>query len=320
MRIFFIKATTITRAGRHRGEGDYAARLELVSELQEAGVAVPLVIGTCAGELYTKEDGYYIEVHEFFEDAENYTGKEGQLESVARVMAQFHTAFDAMQGPAAKRVRKIGGLHDGKADRVIPSFTDACLSYEQDLPLVPNAALREYLRLALPNLREEYAKMGEASREGLDIGLGHGDLHQGQVLFDRESGEFLAAIDWEGARNLVRAFDMGYAMDRASIPGDPAELKTKLDRPLETFAHDPKRVDAFMGSYLAVRDFSDRDLRAISSELQRECVNRSAGFLEGIFGAAREKDTSFNYTKLHGFLRIMSPLRMAGLEQHLVRG
>ncbi len=326
---YFVK---VSKAGELQSNEQYSAKLALLRLMGEQGLPVPKLVPTSTGENFVSflffREKYNLEVHQWIQNTEHYQRYPGQIEQVAESMAQYHSFFDDVRDSRVEIINSLTVPFTGMTKKWNCAFVDELHRYAQRLDEVP-PPLRLHLSRALPIMREYYKeRLQQAEKpnpgQTLDKGIVHADLHDLQILFDKNTKQLRAFIDWEGTRNDFRSFDLGYTVDRLSM--DTNILYHNLSAPLELLKHDPRQVNTFMESYLSKRTIGEADIQSMVDQLVLECLNRNARWLRQIFtpdkiaGAGNRAHTMEDFEKFHLYFRIMSLERIEELRQHLSHG
>jgi len=266
------------KVGKPFHEDTYAAQIDIVSMLSERGISIPSVVPTATGAKYVSlGGGRFLEMHAWVPNGRPYNPTVEDVTQVARVMAEMHTAADSLDREhSAMKIMSshpYTGMPKGQA---LPD--SAMLDYfESKLSDVP-ATLRPYVVAALPLMRESLV----TEIPSRDWGIIHADLNGGQTMFDKDTNQFKALIDWEWMLFGPRARDISYSLSTLTIgEKTSAESKSPISKPL---------VQSFIDTYMATRsNFSPEDLQAAFQHLGWDATCRRTRWINQVLGGVSEE-------------------------------
>jgi len=251
------------RVGKYNDRNATIDKITIAGMLGTQGVPVPEVIMTNDGEqCVSLEDGRIVEMHNWVANGRAYLPTTKDIQAVATAMAGMHSAADSLDShPSITRLsaNPYTGMQPGAR---LPDETtiDYFTSRLKDIP----ESLRPAVTRDLPLMRDALV----TTIPGKDWGIIHADLHGDQVLFDKDSGEFKALLDWEWMLYGPRTRDLAFSLYKLT------EVEGKLSLPL---------AETFVETYTQERPvFPLEDLSAINQHLEWDATCRRTRWIQGV--------------------------------------
>src|SRR3989344_6072645 len=310
----FIKVVSKSRPAN---EEVYSARLQLLQDLANENVPVPSLKETLDGRLYVPTEDNFMEVYPFIPNGEFYSGHPGQVGQIAQAMARFHSVADKLKERPYFSVLEQSPSPFGA---IAPITAEEIAEYQSLVHLLPKS-VRGFIAYCLDVLKErtddilrEVTKIREKAQ---DVGIVHGDLHDQNVMMDKNTKNLMALVDWEGTHGRSRGFDIAYTLERLAVTPSPSHLYD-TSFPFNQVGFNKKKIDKFLESYDQERTI-DKALKAeFIPELQMEAVARGSKFLHSLFeGLQDKKEVDVNW--LHLVLRIQTPARFDALNDFFMK-
>lgn len=251
------------RVGKYNDHNATIDKITIVGMLSTQGVAVPEVIMTKDGkQCVSLEDGRIVEMHDWVPNGRAYRPTTNDIQAVATAMAEMHSAADRLDShPSITRLS--ANPYTGMPPRAkLPDETtiDYFTSRLGDIP----ESLKPAVTRDLPLMRDALV----TTIPGKDWGIIHADLHGDQVLFDKDTGEFKALLDWEWMLYGPRTRDLAFSLYMLTgVEGRPS-------LPL---------AEAFVETYTQKRPaFPLEDLDAINQHLEWDATCRRTRWIQGV--------------------------------------
>lgn len=253
------------RAGKPFSQEKASMQIAVAGMLYNQGVATPRVISTMdERNCVSLDDGRVVEMHEWVSQGRPYQPTERDIGAVARAMAGLHSGADRLdKNDDAVRylaAQPYTGMPPGAA------LPDAALidHFTSRLPDVPES-LQSLVARDLPLMKEALV----TKIPGKDWGIIHADLHGEQTIFDKNTDELKALIDWEWMLYGPRARDLAYSLYRLSEWD--GGISVTLAR-------------TFIDSYVQARpEFPAEDLAATSEHVEWDATCRRVRWITDVF-------------------------------------
>ena len=161
-----------------------------------------------------------------------------------------------------------------------------------------------YVLNFIEEVNEISREIQEINNLNLPFQVIHYDLHPHNVLFNRNSEEISALLDFDPLRYSQRIRDVGFGMHRFSRTfGLKTEGKNDLNADIR------ERAEDFLQQYLTENQLEDQEVKAIPLLIQDEALRRVTNIL---FSHYIKKDTtwSFDLSKQVTLLREGTILRV----------
>ena len=182
-----------------------AAALQLSQEVRDAGLPVPLVIPSAAGELLWSEGDLALALFEHFPDTTSGIAlSRSEMAQAGHMLGRLHTCLrgrPARRDTAAAWLALDAGRKRAAFDRYLRAIEKRGRQDEFDRRTVP--LLRRRLAL-LPGVASLLASLPPLSRHVV-----HGDYSVWNILF--RGGELIAVVDFRPPERFLPAFEIGRA-------------------------------------------------------------------------------------------------------------
>jgi Ser/Thr protein kinase RdoA (MazF antagonist) len=233
---------------------------ECIAYLKGKSVPVPEIIPTLNGSTFYEEGRDIFCLYGFI-GGENFDGSGDELENVAVGIGRLHKALENL--PYKDEVKKLKG---------------EVIRHDRELLENISKKLREngertefdsYVLGILDEIDECSREIGGAEIDGLPFQAVHYDLHPHNVLFNGESKEVLAFLDFDPLCYSQRARDVGFGMHRfARTYGE------KTERKLDVGAGLNDRANLFLKAYIETNQIKDEEIKALPLLIQDEAIRR----------------------------------------------
>ena len=234
-----------------------AAALQLSQEVRDAGLPVPLVIPSAAGELLWSEGDLALALFEHFPDTTSGIAlSRSEMAQAGHMLGRLHTCLrgrPARRDTAAAWLALDAGRKRAAFDRYLRAIEKRGRQDEFDRRTV--SLLRRRLAL-LPGVASLLASLPPLARQVV-----HGDYSVWNILF--RGGELIAVVDFRPPERFLPAFEIGRAalsletmtagpgwrdqatrLRRGILPGEPGHraLRRRVRAPRVGDPARPERV------------------------------------------------------------------------------
>jgi Ser/Thr protein kinase RdoA (MazF antagonist) len=203
-----------------------------------------------------------------FIDGEHFDGSRFEIRETARELARLHQVLQRL--PYRDEIKLLKGVlikHDrDELARVAEAVSRSTGSSEFD----------DSVRANLKDILDRSAEIFDADIEGLPVQVIHLDLHPHNILFDRESHQVIAVLDFDPLQVSQRARDVGYTMHRLA-----RTYGRKTERQNDIGADIRGRADCFLEAYLEINELTGNEMRMIPWAIQDEAMGRLISTLSG---------------------------------------
>lgn len=240
-----------------------------ISYLKEKGIQVPTIIPAQKEETFIVKEGSVFCLYCFVE-GENFDGSKEELQNAASEIGRLHKALALI--PYTQELKKISGTivrHDRELlEKVIFAANASGGKTEFD----------DYALSILDEVNEVSRVIIAAEIEKLPFQIIHYDLHPHNVLFDGNSKELLALLDFDSLLYSQRVRDVSFAMHRfARTCGE------KTERKQDTGVDVRERAKSFLERYLAENEITSEEIKLLPLVIQDEAIKRVTNILRNYY-------------------------------------
>jgi Ser/Thr protein kinase RdoA (MazF antagonist) len=284
----------------------FGAKKDLLLHLRKDGIPVFLPHFAKCGNPYEKisvvenEQPHLIEITDYYPKAEKYSESLDQLDQVGDVVGKIVSSLSTIPREIANVILSRETIWQGFRNPLNGlDFAEELSFYQQEVSKL-GGELGAQIKTLLPIIREEYERF--TSNPAIDIprGLTHGDIQRCNMIFDKDSKDLVAVIDWDSMEENYKILDIVYTMDRMSFVV-PDYHNT-----------DPRKAERFLHSVSNNYTLSSKEEKSMITALVDYSLPNICGIFRDIFY------NGFTHPDYSLHLNVLNLNRMRILEKELL--
>jgi len=230
----------------------------------ERGILVPRPVPTSSGTVYSLGENIFC-LYNFIE-GEHFDGSQRELRNIAVEIAKLHWALKG--NPYEDEIKRIRGRsvkHDSVLlEEAIKKARESGGRTEFD----------SYVLSILDEIGEHVRAITATNLEKLPSQTIHNDLQPHNALFDGDTQEVRATVDFDSLCYAQRVRDVGFAMHRfARTYGERTERKNGIGEDMK------ERARIFIDTYSDSNTLTDEEITALPLIIQENALQRIIGTL-----------------------------------------
>ncbi len=232
----------------------------IVMRVEGLGARVPSLVPTRQTRTFHQDQTGLFCVYDFI-DGDHFDGSQEQLSNVAFEIAYVHTSLaDVAYTGAVREVKGVLHGHDPELlDQITAKVREQGEQTEFDM----------YVLGLLDEITERSQAIIEAGLGNLPYQIIHRDFHPHNALFDPDTNEVKAVLDFDLMLYSQRVRDVAFGMHRfARTYGAQTECKSDVGVDIR------ERAAVFMQGYNEVNPLTDEEMEVLPLMIQDEAMTR----------------------------------------------